>query len=957
MPQPRITELTLYPALMHYIQQAGGSSVQEVTYNSRPDILFELNGEKWLLSVKIGDDTATLKSAFVQYMRHKQESRLRFGLLLLFPETIRSTRPVEREVLRAVRECDATVLVDTPDIKEELRNRAFPGVLRFLNVQLAARIRRRETHYYPLASVVSLLQQQVSEMMSAISLDEHELMAIITRPDLLADLGHLKGDQPGQVSRFLASYIVLSQILFLRLLCAASPSLFPQPELPISRSTLSGAFQRVLDVNYRPIYALDVLRAVPGEYLEDTFHLIWGLEIERVRHDLPGRIFHSLMPEVIRKMLAAFYTRPLAADILAGLAIDRYDCQVFDPACGSGTILVSAYKRKLQLFEDAGREGNPHTRFTENEIFGADIMPFAVHLTSANLAALDPATAITRTQIIQGDSLQLAPGTAYPTGLLQTSVFPTARTGATMQGDMYEVPLDQVDVVLMNPPFTKVERRIGDLVDMSRYADVVGGEVGLWGHFIALAQHFLRLGGMMAAVLPINVLRGRESARARDVLFERMSPLYILKLTRNYGFSEWAEYRDILLIARREFPSDDHSVKVCFIKRDITMLTDQDVRELLRTVAENAEMRSPELDINTYSMTEMKERCENMMWFCGGVDMAARDSQLALLDAFEEKLSRLPSDCLQTGYRPAPAGVSKFLFITRRTCEARVEQAFLTFEGQTDTRISAQSPAATEYELEREDFELSLRTPVGVSKIDITNEHDYLAKRPYRQLGRVMRAVGSSEPNARLWTTLEREIVRARGRLAVTRRINPFSPNMHLCAFYSDEEFSPSDLLHVIRTESVEMAKALCVVLNSVVFLTQFFLGKEESTGRYIDIRFYDLMEMELLPRADHVGSLASVFEDYRSSEFPALSNQFDTHYPERYSEFRETRDLARDEGRTQVRLWSTLANAIEPHTTRIDYDLDVCRALNVSVSETTLRSVYSAFVNEMLLIRALRRD
>jgi hypothetical protein len=39
--------------------------------------------------VKIGEDIGTIKAALIQYLRHKEESKIAFGMLLLLPESIR----------------------------------------------------------------------------------------------------------------------------------------------------------------------------------------------------------------------------------------------------------------------------------------------------------------------------------------------------------------------------------------------------------------------------------------------------------------------------------------------------------------------------------------------------------------------------------------------------------------------------------------------------------------------------------------------------------------------------------------------------------------------------------------------------------------------------------------------------------------------------------------------------
>ena len=69
MPVPKVSERTFYPPLIEVIRLRGGQGVQEVQFNSVPDILFELGGHPWLLSVKIGESPAIIKEAFLQYLR------------------------------------------------------------------------------------------------------------------------------------------------------------------------------------------------------------------------------------------------------------------------------------------------------------------------------------------------------------------------------------------------------------------------------------------------------------------------------------------------------------------------------------------------------------------------------------------------------------------------------------------------------------------------------------------------------------------------------------------------------------------------------------------------------------------------------------------------------------------------------------------------------------------------
>jgi len=939
--------------MMQVISQAGGSSVQEVAYASVPDIVFNLGGYKWLCSVKIGQEPRIVKDAFVQYLRHKEESGIPFGIVVFLPEGMRAIPPSEALLRSALDARPVAALIDAGDVKEEIRDRAFPGVVGFLLESVLPRQERREHAYFPLGLVISLLREQVLQTMDAIDLSETRVLKLVTSRRLLMDLGHLRESQAEAVTTYLASYILLSQLLFLRLLHAAKPGFLPPLTSPVTPHALRAAFARILDLNYRPIYELDVLDAIPAEFLRDTFDLIWGLQIERVRTDLPGRIFHDLMPAHIRKMLAAFYTRPLAADLLARLTIDRSDATVFDPACGSGTILVSAYHRKLDLLRSEGIRGNPHGRFCEEEIFGADIMPFAVHLASANLAAIDAGTIIDRTQIIREDSLRLVPGRMTRAGP-QLDMFPVSPRGRKSTGEEYEVPLRPVDAVLMNPPFTKVERGIRAFVDMEKFVAKCGGEIGLWGHFLSLAGTFTVEGGRLGAVIPINILRGRESGKVRETLLSEWQLQYVLKSVRNYGFSEWAEYRDILLIARRGKPGRDHAVKFCLVKKNLTKLTEDDVADIAAKAKSRKRLRSADLDIDSVALRDVQKRFPNLMWFCGTTDFGHRDALVGFLRPFLRRLGNPPANYFREGYRPVPAGVSKFLFLTRDLGNSRIEEAFLRFAGDSGDTITAWSPLDASYEIEASALRATLRTPVGLATMDISGKHDYIADKPYGDLSRVRSAAGFNTSRLKwpqFWTHMRSDLGRTGTNLVACHRINPFSPAHHHAAFWSREPIFPSNQMNVVREGDAKVAKAVCAVMNSVVFLTQFFMLKEESTGRYINVRFYDLEQMALIPDDSRIPALVRVFDRFARREFPPLRYQLDASFDQRYSEFVEL------EKRGHLSLFSSRKRHAMPAKVRLDFDLAVCKALGVRVTAQELRGIYTILVNEMLFTQALASD
>lgn len=935
----KITERTLYPHIIEIIKQFGGSGITEVQYNSEPDVVFNFKGYQWLMSVKIGESTKIIKDSFVQYFRHRRESGIEYGMIVFFPEEIRKVKPIEDAVRNAVKATPITCLVDTPDFQSQVKD-SLPKVFEYIEDKIARKIVRT----YPLNLVVSLLRQHIEDMMKEIELTESQILEVITDPNLFFGIGGIKQNRE-DVLRFLATYIILSQLLFLRLYSAGNPEIMKDFKEP-TKKELKEVFDRVQDINYKPIYEIDVLDFIPDEFVEDAFDLIWGLKIEGHRHEIPGRLFHELMPERIRKLLAAFYTRPIAADLLANLTIEDENDTVLDPACGSGTILTAAYRIKAELTDDNGKK--KHKQFCEKDIFGVDIMPFAVHLTTANLAAMNPEVTIEMTQIVEGDSLKIAPKQIVKPGIRHLQLTLSTTEAYKRTGEKEEIELKRVKAVLMNPPFTKVERGIREYIDTSKFEDLVGGEVGLWGYFIPLADSFLEDNGVFGAVLPINILRGRESYKVREFVFNNWTPLYIIKPTFNYGFTEYAEYRDILLIAKKK-KSENYCVKFCLVKKDLNELSYEDIKRMADAIKRYSKLRSNELDIETFSKEEIFEHFINLMWFIGVSDFEHRDILVEFLKKFN--LDEFPDNYFREGYRPVPRGVSKFMFITRPVDESRIQQAFLRLKEERGCLLNVETNLGVEYKLRKDDFLPTLRTPVGLKTMSIEGKYDYVAKRSYKGINDVFLACGFKRDKLpdNYWSNVSSEMKGVRTNLVVSRRINPYSPNTHLIAFYSDTPIYPSNQLNVIQEIDKNRAKAVCILLNSAIFLSYFFLLKEETTGRYIDIRFYDLYEMNLYPPDNITGKLAKIFDKYSNLEFPCLRNQLDVDFDGRYKSFWKEK---RKGQKTLIDF-----EEISPHQLRIKFDMDVARALDVDVSEKELKEVYAAIVKEMIITRGLRRD
>ena len=174
------------------------------------------------------------------------------------------------------------------------------------------------------------------------------------------------------------------------------------------------AWQKVLTKDYVPIFevALELLTTVAFENRVGVSQALRRMAKDAVAiadeyadlgMDHAGELFNRVMGN--QSSDGAFFTRPIAASMLAELALhatgetdwvneETWDSlRCFDPACGSGTLLVamlSAIKLRIERTckdnTTAERQKTKfHTKAVENLMMGADINPVSLQLAGCQL--------------------------------------------------------------------------------------------------------------------------------------------------------------------------------------------------------------------------------------------------------------------------------------------------------------------------------------------------------------------------------------------------------------------------------------------------------------------------------------------------------------------------------------------------------------------------------------------
>jgi hypothetical protein len=352
------------------------------------------------------------------------------------------------------------------------------------------------------------------------------------------------------------------------------------------KASMALAFQEAYGINYGAVFhfgekVLDCLPPSPitEAALEDIYRAV-EFVVSRGglwRHDLTGRIYHSNLGYSLAKTYATYYTKISTAELLASLAIDddNWDIKVADFACGSGTLLVAAYHRKLMLAYQnkyAGNIEDLHTKFLQDSIWGLDAMPFASHLTLVNLSLQQPSVLFTHSNIYHvpcnaqlAGSLELL---ASQTISVQMDLYgkgygPTRQTMEEESQNKIKVEKD-FDLIIMNPPFTKKDRatqlvspqRLRELIDMSN--PKLSTLAGLGAPFVQVASDYVAKGGRIALVLPsIALVKGGWQA-VRELLAENyhIEHLLISWIPGTPSFSESTSIREILIVAKKAREKD-----------------------------------------------------------------------------------------------------------------------------------------------------------------------------------------------------------------------------------------------------------------------------------------------------------------------------------------------------------------------------------------------------------------
>lgn len=917
MALPRIEEKTLYPPIIQHLEQQGFQAIgNTMVQGKEPDIIFKYGDLKFVIEVKVGKKDAIGLNAVAQAYDYARRLQTQNVIILIYPEEIRNYAIDNYDLIQRVAvEDELWAIILTESWTE---NRAV--TLDFLTRQLKLTI-DKQLFRIDFASAVKLIGDYAADLNSVVyQIRTDELIAeVVDKLDLFASIGEIKEKEAAEnqiVS--LASFLLFNQLLFYHVYTRkAKENDLPELEEIKSLKDIQSYFDQITEIDYKSIYRTNLLAHIPETdtvltVINDVIKAIKLLRAEYISHDLAGRFFHDLIPFEVRKILAAFYTHPNSADLLTGLAIDSYDSTVIDPACGSGTLLVSSYKTKMRIFQQKEGKNNVksiHKKFLENDLTGIDIMPFAAHISTLNLAMQNIEQPTNLVRIASMDSLGIAPELKkkqFLSGMgLKVSGFEHTiqsqltgdnlvirkRGAVSMQGEGKGFYLTPSDLVIMNPPFSDREKMPeemrGKINDNKTLNNISGSRVNLWGSFMALSDLLLKKDGKIAAVIPINIARGEATKKIREFMLRNYSTEFIVKPLEDEAFSEGASFKDILFICRKRKPTKNDYTAIVTIKASIKSLPSDAIRGLVARIRDSYVQKSStnsnavEVEfVNTLELEKYQANLMPLIGFSSSKNKSVLNEFLKKIrDKAGNKLKKIDSKSVSEGYHASPSGLSELVFITRPSDKARIERAFLILEREDSENITARIKGLGElYTIPRSKIKPALRTLTGVKKFNTSNTDYILIDAPDRfdKILNLSKWKGDFD-----WRKQRENTRRKLSHLAVGRRFRPNSKNTHHFAFFSESEMISPHTFKLIEFENIEESKIQCLMLNSTITMANILSLREQTTGGFTDIMeselvLFDIFNIDNL-QDDAKANLLKLFEHISKENFPSIVDQYVT--------------------------------------------------------------------------------
>lgn len=286
---------------------------------------------------------------------------------------------------------------------------------------------------------------------------------------------------------------------------------------------LKMAFADILKIDYEAIYRHDIFDRINFSegHLKNIVDELAEYNFAKINSDILGRIYEDHVSRDERKRLGQFYTPDYIINYILDNIPLRVNYKLLDPACGSGGFLIRAYDRFLKISISRNPK-TAHKEILENNLFGYDINPFAVHLTAMNLALKNIESKTDALNVIERDSLttSLSDFSSYKVKTLKSKVKEVSKAKHT-----------DFNVVVGNPPYFNMrQEQIEEKYAGQGFDDIATGVTNIAALFLKKYITLLEPSGYLGFVVPKSLTYSGSWEGIRKFILDKTEIVKIFDL-------------------------------------------------------------------------------------------------------------------------------------------------------------------------------------------------------------------------------------------------------------------------------------------------------------------------------------------------------------------------------------------------------------------------------------------
>lgn len=386
------------------------------------------------------------------------------------------------------------------------------------------------------------------------------------------------------------------------------------------------------------------------EPIKELIGRINEFDIPHLPSDVVGLIFKTLTDPRQRSTYGQPYTQPEVVDLINAFCVRSADERVLDPACGGGTFLVRAYARKQ--FKNPQI---PHQRLID-QIYGLDVAPHAVVLSTIGLATCDGRAGITRPCVQRGDFFDVFPNSVLGHG---------------------PALADHMDAVMSHPPYVRgdsIEDRgkihralLRDARKFGLMAPAISRRSDLYAYFLLHSASFLKDGGYLGFITSDTWLTIDYGIELQKFFLDHFNIIAVIESKLERWFTEAPVHTVVTILQKEPDASvrERNSVKFVRFKVPLSEMFGKiddasrlrNVESLARSI-ENTDRTLSDDTMHTHVIPQKELSNEVANW---GKYLRAPDVFFEIMDRAKDKICRLKDIAdIRRGFT---TGANEFFFL------------------------------------------------------------------------------------------------------------------------------------------------------------------------------------------------------------------------------------------------------------------------------------------------------